>query len=149
MTTESTTQRVNEAARPGLRALDVLVGRWRISGEARGETTFAWLPGGFFLERRATISQGDTTHHSREIIGCEKAGTASAAEDVTSRAYTDTGDTLDYTYELTGDTLTIWIGPRGSPAVARAVLSEDRNTLAGAWEWPGGGYEFALTRIVE
>jgi hypothetical protein len=48
---------------------------------------------------------------------------------------------VDYTYELKGDTLTIWFGERGSPAYYEGTLSEDGSTLTGAWHYPGGGYE--------
>jgi hypothetical protein len=63
------------------------------------------------------------------------------------RAYTSNGDSLDYTYEADEDTLTMWMGPKGSPAVFRAKWSDDNNTLTGAWEWPGGGYQAMMTRI--
>jgi hypothetical protein len=50
---------------PALRRLDRLVGSWTMEGNLvgsdekniRGETTFRWLPGGFFLEQR------DESHH--------------------------------------------------------------------------------------
>jgi uncharacterized protein YndB with AHSA1/START domain len=54
---------------------------------------------------------------------------------------------VDYTYELKGDTLTIWFGERGSPAYYEGTLSEDGSTLTGAWHYPGGGYEAISTRI--
>jgi hypothetical protein len=45
---------------PALKRLDRLVGRWAMEGSPidsaekniKGETTFRWLPGGFFLEQR-------------------------------------------------------------------------------------------------
>ena len=48
---------------PALRRLDRLVGRWSMEGNLvgsdekniTGETSFRWLPGGFFLEQRARI----------------------------------------------------------------------------------------------
>jgi hypothetical protein len=48
---------------PALRRLDRLVGTWAMEGNLvgsdekniRGETTFGWLSGGFFLEQRAHI----------------------------------------------------------------------------------------------
>jgi hypothetical protein len=48
---------------PALRRLDRLVGSWTMEGNLvgsddhniRGQTTFRWLPGGFFLEQRARI----------------------------------------------------------------------------------------------
>lgn len=142
-----TTPQVSDDAQPALRALDVLVGAWTIAGEAQGETVFSWLEGGLFLEQRSTIVHEGVEHHALEIIGCEKPfGATRAADVVTSRAYTDTGDTLDYTYELEGDTLTIWGGSKGSPAYSQATLDDQRRTLTGAWHWPGGGYTFRVTR---
>ena len=52
---------------PALKRLDRLVGRWRMEGNLvgsdektiRGETSFRWLPGGFFLEQRAHIDFGE------------------------------------------------------------------------------------------
>jgi hypothetical protein len=58
------------------------------------------------------------------------------------------GNTLDYVYELEGDTLTIWGGEKGSPAYYRGTFSEDGKTVSGAWHYPGGGgYEATSTRI--
>ena len=56
------------------------------------------------------------------------------------------GDTLDYVYELDGDTLTIWGGQRGSDAHYTGTFSADGDTLTGAWVWPGGGYQTTSTR---
>jgi hypothetical protein len=36
------------------------------------------------------------------------------SEEIKGRFYSNTGDTVDYVYELEGDTLTIWAGERGS-----------------------------------
>ncbi len=55
--------------------------------------------------------------------------------------------TLDYVYELVGDTLTIWGGEKGSPAYYKGAFSKDGNTLAGAWVWPGGGYKCIAARV--
>ena len=58
------------------------------------------------------------------------------------------GNTLDYVYELDGETLMIWSGGKGSPASYRATFSDDGNTLAGNWVYPGGGgYESTMTRV--
>jgi hypothetical protein len=48
---------------PELKRLDRFVGRWSMEGHLvgsdetniRGEATFRWLPGGFFLEQRAML----------------------------------------------------------------------------------------------
>jgi hypothetical protein len=56
--------------------------------------------------------------------------------------------TLDYVYEIEGDTLTIWGGERGSPAYYTGQFSKDGNTLTGGWVYPGGGgYKAVSTRV--
>ncbi len=55
--------------------------------------------------------------------------------------------TLDYVYEVDGDTLMIWSGEKGSPAYYKGTFGDDDNTLAGAWVYPSGGYESISTRI--
>jgi hypothetical protein len=58
------------------------------------------------------------------------------------------GDTLDYVYEVEGDSLTIWGGERGSPAYYQGRFSDDGTTCSGAWVYPGGGgYESTMTRV--
>jgi hypothetical protein len=44
---------------PGLEPLDRLVGTWKISGEAEGESTYEWMEGGFFLIARGQLKQGE------------------------------------------------------------------------------------------
>jgi hypothetical protein len=67
---------------------------------------------------------------------------------IKSRFDSNTGDTLDYVYELEGDTLTIWAGEKGSPAYAKGTFSEDGNSGSGEWVYPGGGgYRYNLTRV--
>jgi hypothetical protein len=126
---------------------DALVGEWDFSGDVTGRARFDWLPGGHFLRQCGTLTLAGATHQAVEIIGAEKPfGAGEPAEQITSRAYTDTGDTLDYTYELEGAVLTVWGGPKGSPAFSRAEFNGDRTVLSGAWQWPGGGYAFTMTK---
>jgi hypothetical protein len=69
------------------------------------------------------------------------------SEEIKSRFYSSSGDTIDYIYDLEGDTLTIWAGERGSPAYYRGAFSEDRYILTTAWHYPDGGYEAISTRV--
>jgi hypothetical protein len=39
------------------------------------------------------------------------------------------------------------MGEKGSPAVYRGEWSDDGDTLAGEWQYPGGGYKETMTRI--
>lgn len=133
-----------------LRALEPLVGRWTITGEAQGETTYEWMEGGFFLVQRGRLNRDGATHHFVEMIGFERGFFATEpAADITSRVYTTEGDTLDYTYESDDETVTIWGGSKGSPAAFRGRWNENRDELRGAWQWPGGGYSTVMTRVVD
>ena len=132
---------------PNLKNLDRLVGTWEMSGEVQGKVTFEWMEGGFFL-----IQHVDLEHHGQEIrgieiIGHERGFGAEPSEEIKSRFYSNTGDTLDYVYELEGGALTIWAGEKGSPAYAKGTFSEDGNTGSGEWVYPGGGYRFTMTRV--
>jgi hypothetical protein len=70
-----------------------------------------------------------------------------AAANVELEQYGQTS-TLDYVYELEGDTLTVWGGEKGSPAYYKGRFSEDGNTIMGVWTYPGGGgYESTSTRV--
>jgi hypothetical protein len=132
---------------PDLKNLDKLVGTWEMAGDVQGRVSFEWMEGGFFLIQRVDLGRPEHRIKGIEVIGHERPFGAEPSEDIKSRFYSNTGDTLDYVYELEGDTLTIWAGERGSPAYARGTFSEDGNTGSGEWVYPGGGYRFTMTRV--
>jgi hypothetical protein len=133
---------------PDLQALDRLVGTWNVSGGAEGTVVYEWLEGNFFLLQHVDFEQDGQRIKGIEIIGHERPFGAEPSPDVKSRFYDSLGNTLDYVYELEGDTLTIWGGEKGSPAYYRGTFSTDGNSCAGAWVYPGGGgYESAMTRV--
>jgi hypothetical protein len=128
-----------------LKALGRLVGTWELSGDVGGTVTYEWMEGGFFLIQHIDLGP---EAKGMEVIGHERGLGAEPSADIKSRFYSGSGDTLDYTYELKEDTLTIWFGDRGSPAYFEGTLSEDDSTLTGAWHYPGGGgYQAISTRI--
>jgi hypothetical protein len=132
---------------PDLKSLDRLVGTWEMSGEVQGRVSFEWMEGGFFLIQHVDLEQYGQRIKGIEIIGHERPFGSEPSEDIKSRFYSNTGDTLDYVYEIEGDTLTIWGGERSSPAYAKSKISEDGNTGSGEWVYPGGGgYRFTMTR---
>lgn len=132
---------------PALKSLEKLVGTWTVSGpDIDGATRYEWLDGGFFL-----VQYFDFVHSGRkvkglEVIGLERPFEKEASEDIKSRIYDNEGNTFGYVYEVTGETLTIWGGEKGSPAYYRGTWSEDGKTCAGAWVYPGGGYESTMRR---
>lgn len=132
---------------PDLRSLDRLVGTWQVYGDATGEVRYEWLEGGFFL-----MQHFDLLHDGRPIRGIEIIGHlhpfgGEPSTDIHTRVYSFAdGMTLDYVYELEGDTLTIWAGMKGSPSFYQGTFSEDGRTVTGGWQWPGGGYTADMTR---
>jgi hypothetical protein len=134
-----------ESPNPDLKSLNRLVGRWRISGEAEGEVRYEWLEGGFFLLQHVDLGG----NQGLEIIGHEQKYGEAPSQEITSRYYgNNDGSTLDYVYELEGDSLTIWFGERGSPAYYKGTFSADGNILSGAWVYPGGGgYSSTATQV--
>jgi hypothetical protein len=133
---------------PGMGNLEKLVGTWKLGGDTEGTVTYEWLEGGFFLMQRVNMTLFGNNVKAIEIIGHLRPFGEEPGTDIRSRAYDSVGNTLDYVYELDGDTLTIWGGERGSPAYFRGTFSVDGNTNAGAWVYPGGGgYKSTMTRV--
>jgi hypothetical protein len=149
MSGSSDTQAVQELAPPAdLKTLgDRLVGTWTVSGEAEGETTWEWMDGGFFLIQRGWTRREGAKQTYLQIIGHDRMPGSEPSDAITGRLYTSQGDTLAYVCELDGDTMTIWMGEKGSPAVYKGAFSADGITIEGAWEWPGGGYKETMTRF--
>lgn len=133
---------------PDLKQLDRLIGTWQVTGEAEGRIRYEWQEGGFFLVQHFDLLHGDRRNRGFEVIGHQHTLLAPPSAEISSRVYSLLdGLTLDYVYELEGDTLTIWGGHKGSPAYYRGTFSADDNTLTGAWVWPGGGYATTTTRV--
>ncbi|HEX4811911.1 MAG TPA: hypothetical protein VFV66_04070 [Nonomuraea sp.] len=131
-----------------LKALDRLVGTWRVTGGSEGTVTYRWMEGGFFLVQDVHLVENG--HHTKgmEIIGRELPyGAAKPSDDITSTFYSSEGHTYAYVYELDGDTLTIWSVERGSPAYYRGTFNADGTAVTGGWVYPGGGgYTSDMTR---
>lgn len=145
---DSSTQMPVPLPNPDLKSLEVLAGVWDISGEAQGRATFEWLEGGFFLLQRVDLEQYGQRIKGIEIIGHEQVFGAEPGEEIKSRFYDNLGNTLDYVYEVDGNSLTIWGGEKGSPAYYKGTISADGNTVTGAWVYPGGGgYTSTMTRV--
>lgn len=137
-----------QAADHALEALDRLAGTWRISGDAEGTCRYEWADG-----RRFLVQHFDIVREGRPIKGLEVIGRlhplgGEPSTEIRTRVYSYLdGLTIDYVYELEGDTLTIWGGEKGSPAFYRAIFSPDGGVLTGAWQWPGGGYATVTTKV--
>jgi hypothetical protein len=131
----------------GVAALDRLVGTWDVAGGAPGTVTYEWMPGRYFLLQRVHLEQFGQEVEGLEVIGNLHPFGEPVGTEAVSRFYDSQGNTLDYVYELTDDTLTIWAGAKGSPAYFEGTFSGDGRTLDGEWVYPGGGgYRSVMTR---
>ena len=131
-----------------LKALEKLIGSWRISGGADGTVTYHWMEGGFFLMQDVDLRQNGLHIIGIEIIGLLRPFGEPESDAIMSRFYDNQGNTLDYEYEIFGDELTIWAGAKGSPAYFKGAFSPDGRVNHGSWVYPGGyGYESTMTRI--
>ena len=90
------------------------------------------MDGGFFLIQHVELEQYGHEIKGIEIIGHLQPFGEVPSADIKSRFYDSMDNTLDYVYELDGDTLTIWGGEKGSPAYYKGTFSADGNTLTGA-----------------
>jgi hypothetical protein len=105
------------------------------------------MEGGFFLLQHVDLEQYGQTSTGIEIIGHKQEFDEEPSEDIHSRFYDNMGNTLDYVYELDGDTLTIRGREKGSSAYYKGTITDDGDTLVGEWVYPGGGgYESTMTR---
>jgi hypothetical protein len=106
MADQTNTQAPYQAAEPNpdLKSLETLVGTWNLSGDAKGEVTYEWMEGSFFLLQHVDMNQGGHIIKGLEIIGHLKPFLEEPGEDIKSRFYSSTGDTLDYVYELNDNT---------------------------------------------
>jgi hypothetical protein len=150
--TDTQAENLESRPNPDLKIFDKLVGSWKVAdpsgkGAVQGTITFEWMEGGFFLMQRVDLEHNGHKVRGLEIIGHEQGFGGEPGKEIKSRFYSTTGDTLDYVYELEGDTLTIWGGEKGSPAYFKGKFSEDGDSFTGGWVYPGGGYAASGTRI--
>ena len=138
-----TTNHTADARRQALHTLDRLVGTWRIDGGSTGTSVYRWFEGDAFLAQDIDLV-GDDGQPTR---GVEYVGWDPESQTLRSHYFSGTGEILEYTYDLTGDTLTIWYGGTDSPAKYVGTFDATGDRVTGAWEWPGGGYESNMARV--
>lgn len=91
---------------PDLRSLDPLIGTWKLSGDAQGETKYEWVEGGFFMIQHFDLVHAGRQHKGLEIIGHLRPFGQEPGEEIRTRVYNFLdGMTLDYVYEVSGDDL--------------------------------------------
>ena len=131
---------------PDLKALDRLVGTWELSGDTSGTVAYEWMKGKFFLIQHVDMQLFEHAVKSLEVIGHLQPFGEEPGIDIRSRAYDNSGNTLDYVYEMEGDTLTIWGGEKDSSSYFKGTFA-DSDICQGEWVYPGGGYKSTMKRI--
>lgn len=130
-----------------LDSLEPLVGTWEVWGNSEGTVRYEWLEGKYFMLQHIEL-QGEQATTGLEVIGHLRPYGSESSPDIHSRYYAAGGDTLDYTYEVAGDVLTIWMGERGSEAYYRGTFNSARDECNGSWVYPGGGgYDSNMRRV--
>lgn len=131
-----------------LKNFDKIIGKWKLSGDAHGQVEYKWAEGHHFIIQDIDIEYDGKKIKGVEIIGYIKNIGKKLSEQIHSRFYSYlNGLTLDYIYELSGNTLVIWFGEKNSDNFYRGTFSKDGSSFKGAWQWPGGGYSVTGTRI--
>jgi hypothetical protein len=130
---------------PELKRLEFFVGTWNMRGRTldsdednvSGQTTFEWLPGGFFLQQRVELNFAGYEIKGLEIIGYDP-----STGNFPSTVYSSMiGVPIPYTYEVRGNDVTIRT-ELGGGATFHGTLSEDGNSYSGGWR-PDEGKEGA------
>jgi hypothetical protein len=121
---------------PALKRLDRLVGSWTMEGNLvgsdekniRGETTFRWLPGGFFLEQRVHIDFMGQQIDALELIGHDP-----ETDTFPSTVFSGFSPVpLPYRWDVQGDSVTITVSYGPLDATFTGSWRED-GTFSGGW----------------
>jgi hypothetical protein len=135
MTDDPTAQQPPQPA-PALRRLDRFVGTWSMEGSLvgaddkgiRGETTFRWLPGGFFLEQHVQLDFMGLQIDSLELIGYDP-----ETDTFPSTVFSNLAPApLPYRYDVNGDDVIITVSYGPLDASFTGSWRED-GTFSGGW----------------
>ena len=122
---------------PALRKLDRYVGTWDMEGHLvgsdehtiKGETTFRWLPGGFFLEQDFRMDFMGTEIRSIELIGYDP-----ETRTFPSTVYSNLSPApLPYRWEVDGDSVKISVNYGPMDSTFTGTWSEDGESFSGGW----------------
>ena len=139
----------SEKSNGRLQSLNKLVGVWNIEGElVHGQVSFEWMKGEFFLKQNVCVQFNNQMIIGLEIIGQgKKDEEIRGIEEIRSQFFDNSGNILEYVYEMNENELIIWAGEKHSSSYYKGKLSNDNNSITGFWCWPGGGYESTMIRV--
>jgi hypothetical protein len=132
-----------------LKRLDRFVGTWDMNGRTldsnaenvSGRATFEWLPGGFFLQQRISLSFAGMRIESLELIGYDP-----ETKTFPSTVYSNLPPTpLPYRWEVGEDDLKITVSYGPLDATFTGRWSADGETFRGSWRPNPGADETVNT----
>ena len=134
---------------PELKRLERYVGTWDMKGRTvgsdvdniSGRATFEWLPGGFFMQQRTSLSFDflGLQIESLELIGYDP-----ESETFPSTVYANMAPTpLPYRWEVGEDTLKITVSYAPLDATFTGKWSKDGKSFEGGWR-PNPGADEAV-----
>lgn len=139
------TTTTDDARRAALHTLDRLVGTWAVEGPgSTGTIRYEWMEGNALLVQHVDLVGAEDATRGIEYVGWD-----AESQTLRSHYFATSGEILEYTYDITGDTWTIWFGGTDSPAKFVGAFDASGNRNTGGWQWPGGGYESNMTRAEE
>lgn len=134
---------MNDMQQSTLKRMEKYIGKWQVTGPSiEGHVTYEWMAGGHFL-----LQHVELVHDENVINGIEYIRFDPESGQLKSNYFDNNGSYFEYIYEVDDNTLTIWGGYVGSPAVYRGTDNPDGKSHTGAWEYPGGGYESTMTKV--
>jgi hypothetical protein len=122
---------------PALRRLDRFVGTWTMEGHLvgssesniKGQASYRWLPGGFFLEQHVELDFMGMKIDSLELIGYDP-----ESKTFPSTVYSNLSPTpLPYRWEVGEDTVAISVAYGPLDATFNGAFSEDGQGFLGGW----------------
>jgi hypothetical protein len=122
---------------PALEQLNRFVGTWSMEGHLvgseenniKGEATYQWLPGGFFLEQRINLDFMGLQIESLELIGYDP-----ETKTFPSTVFSNLSPApLPYRWEVGDDTVKISVSYGPLDATFEGSWSEDGESFGGGW----------------
>ncbi len=130
---------------PALKRLAPLVGTWRMEGHLvgssentiKGETTFRWLPGGFFLEQVFRMDFMGLQIDSVELIGYDP-----ETDTFPSTVYSNLSPApLPYRWKVDDDSVTISVSYGPMDSTFTGAFTDDGRGFGGGWRPNSGADE--------
>ena len=130
---------------PALTSLDRFVGTWSMEGHLvdssenniKGQASYQWLPGGFFLEQRIEMDFMGMKIDSLELIGYDP-----ETNTFPSTVYSNLSPTpLPYRWEVSDDTIKISVSYGPLDATFKGKFGKDGKSFSGGWRPNSGADE--------